>query len=53
MRMQLLSLATLLVVAGLVNAETVTVRSGNGTIGARDSLITFLLDRLPATSTTR
>jgi len=43
MTMPLLSLATLLVVAGLVNAETITVRSGNGAIGARDSLITFLL----------
>lgn len=43
MRLQLLSLRTLFAVAGLMNAETATVTSGNGTIGARDSLVTFLL----------
>ena len=29
--------------ASLATAETVTVRSGNGTVGARDSAVTFLL----------
>jgi hypothetical protein len=33
----------LLLTASLGNTETVTVRSGNGNVGARDSAVTFLL----------
>jgi uncharacterized protein (TIGR03437 family) len=32
-----------LVVLSLLNAETVTVRSGNGSVGGRDSSVTFLV----------
>lgn len=33
---------TLLLTSLILNAETVTVRSGNGTVGGRDSAVTFL-----------